>query len=329
MCAEAVTGGNGLLLYLATATEKPKSTVRLNELLAMHARSRSGLHRLTDDPRAAEMIVLAGETETLAEAKANPLLYHFPEKTFAYSEIDALVPYAPGVYSSAAKGGALAFGRTESHLYLSRYGSSMNPEIRHRPDEPKELLCYFRGRRDCNARTQLLRQPFERADVQVAETAAFMHWRDGLVGMREAQTEYADTMARSHFALCPRGMGLGSIRLFEAMEMGVAPVLIADGYALPPGPTWDRFLVVISESEIGRIPAILDAHVHESRDRGQAARHAWEEFFAPEVVFDRIVEQLVAIRNRRQIPERIYRWCWPAIALPTTLRVWRSRLRGA
>lgn len=295
----------------------------------MHARSRSGLHRRTDDPQAAEMIVLAGETETLAEARANLLLRRFPEKTFAYSEIDALVAYAPGVYSAAAVSGALGMGRTVSHMYLSRYGSSMNPEIRHRPGEPKELLCFFQGRRDCNARTALLNQNYGRADVHVAETAGFMHWRDGLVGAQEMQREYADRMARSHFALCPRGMGLGSIRLFEAMEMGVAPVLIADGFALPPGPAWESFLLVIPEREISRIPAILDAHAHESQWRGEAARLAWETFFAPEVVFDRIVEQLVAVRERRRMPERMYRWLWPAVALPTTLRVWKSQRRGA
>lgn len=325
----ASSSGRSLLLHLAPATPKPKSTVRLQELLAMHSLSQSGLHQLTEDPGAAEMIVLAGDFEGFSEAVANPLLREYPEKTFAYSEIDSLVPYAPGVYPSAGKSGRLPLGRTASHMYLSRYGSSLNCEIRHRPNEPKDLLCFFRGRRDCAARNQLLNQKFNRGDVQVAEAAGFMHWRDGLVGKAEAQIEYADRMARSHFALCPRGMGLGSIRLFEAMEMGIAPVLIADGYALPPGPAWHRFLLVIPEKSIPHIPAILDAHVHESRERGQAARLAWQQFFSPQVVFDRIVEQFVEVRNRRRLTERSYRRLWPVIAAPTTLRVWKSKLRGS
>jgi Exostosin family len=304
-----------MLIHVAVASGTPKSAVRREEIVAMHARSGSGRHQLTDDPEAAELIVLAGDIESLSEAKSNELLLRYPEKTMAYSEIDALIPYVPGVYGSAAEVRGINLRRTQSNIYFSRYASSMNPEVRHRPDEPKELLFCFRGRRDCRVRTSILSYPYNRKDVEVLEAKAYMHWNDGIVGKRESQKDYADALARSHFALCPRGMGFGSIRLFEVMEMGVAPVLLADRYALPPGPDWDSFLIRIPEREYARLPELLEPHVAESRERGSLARKAWEEFFAPQLVFDRMIDQLCEIRQQRVIPERVYRWTWPLLKI--------------
>lgn len=44
---------------------------------------------------------------------------------------------------------------------------------------------------------------------------------------------FVDAMARSHFALCPRGYGPTSYRLFEAMQFGTVPVYISDEFILP------------------------------------------------------------------------------------------------
>lgn len=291
----------------------------------MHGWSKTARHLLTDDPEQAELIVLAGDLESLAEAMANKLARQYPEKTMVYSEIDALVPYLPGVYGSAAKVRWPDLKRTQNNIYFSRYGSSMNPEVRHRPGEPKELLFCFRGRKDCRVRANILGFPYNRPDVEVMETTDFMHWNDGIVGKAEAQKEYADALARSHFGLCPRGMGLGSIRLFEVMEMGVAPVLLADGYALPPRLDWASFLLHIPERRFAQLPELLEAHVTESQERGRKAREAWEEFFAPEVVFDHMIDQICTIRRERVFPERLYRRMWPLMQIPVDARRWISK----
>lgn len=309
-----------MLIHVAVATGTAKSAVRRDELLAMHARSSNSLHQLTEDPRAAEIILLTGEIESLAEAQANPLLRQYPEKTFAYSEIDRLPFWVPGVYGSAGKPGRIDLHRTQSNIYFSRYGSSMNPEIRHRPDEAKHLLCCFRGRSDCRVRTDLILHKWGRADIEIFKVAAYMHWQKGNVGQHQSQKDYADALAHSHFALCPRGMGFGSIRLFEVMEMGVAPVLLADLYALPPGPDWKSFLIQVPERDYAKLPEILEARKHESAELGRRARQAWEQFFHPDIVFDRMIDQIVDIRSKRVIPERLYRQLWPLIHLHRTAR---------
>jgi len=309
-----------MLIHVAVARDSPRSAARRDDILAMHAFSCTKQHRLTEDPEAADLIVLSGDIETLAHARANKLLQRYPEKTMAYAEIDTVIPFVPGVYASAAKERGLKLRRTQSNIYFSRYGCSMNPEVRHRPLEPKELLFCFRGRRDCTVRTNILNYPYNRPDVEVLETSGWMHWKEGIVGTRQAQKDYADALARSHFALCPRGMGFGSIRLFEVMEMGVAPVLLADRYALPPGPDWNSFLLQFPEREFRRLPELLEPHVAESEERGRRAREVWEQFFAPELAFDRMVDQLIEIRSERLISERLYRRTWPLIQLRASAR---------
>ncbi len=290
----------------------------------MHRRS-SGKHSLVDDPVSAEMILLVGDLTSLEEARRNVFLRDYREKTMVYSEIDAVVPYGPGVYCSGAKAKLLSLRRTRSDVYVSRYISAQNSYIRYRHGERKDLLFCFMGRRDCRVRARLIDEPYNRPDVLIRDTTRYRHWSDSEVDREQAQRDYADTLARSHFALCPRGAGFGSIRLFEVMEMGVAPVLLADRYALPAGPDWDSFLLQIPEKDYARLPEVLEQHMAESAERGQRARAAWEEFFAPEKVFDRLIDQLMEIRQEMWLPETVYQKLWPWLQIRAEVRPWLSR----
>ena len=53
------------------------------------------------------------------------------------------------------------------------------------------------------------------------------------LGWREDESSYGMELLRSRFALVPRGYGLHSHRLLEAMSAGSIPVLVADDYVLP------------------------------------------------------------------------------------------------
>ena len=76
----------------------------------------------------------------------------------------------------------------------------------------------------------LLDHDFGRPDVVVTDTSDYEHWGESKIDPEQAQQDYVDTLLRSHFAVCPRGKGFGSIRKFEAMELVVAPVMLADRY---------------------------------------------------------------------------------------------------
>jgi hypothetical protein len=69
---------------------------------------------------------------------------------------------------------------------------------------------------------------------------------------QENEKEYLDVMRRSKFALCPSGAGPNSIRLWECVEMGIVPVILADTYAAPKSlELFESSTVIVSESELG------------------------------------------------------------------------------
>lgn len=64
--------------------------------------------------------------------------------------------------------------------------------------------------------------------------------------------EYLDNMNNSQFVLCPRGVGLNSIRFFESLRMGRIPVLFADDTKLPLERliNYDNLIVRVPENAI-------------------------------------------------------------------------------
>ena len=76
-----------------------------------------------------------------------------------------------------------------------------------------------------------------------------------------AQWDYKTLMLSSVFAVAPAGNGLHSFRLAEAIFFGAIPVIVDDEITLPFCSVldWRRFSVRIRQSEIHRLPAILNA----------------------------------------------------------------------
>src|SRR4029077_18783462 len=92
------------------------------------------------------------------------------------------------------------------------------------------------------------------------------------------------------FVLCPRGLSVSSIRLFETMRMGRAPVILSAGWVAPTGPRWASFALRIREREFARIPRLLEEREGEAVQMGERARKEWEEWFSEEVLFHPLVE---------------------------------------
>jgi len=74
------------------------------------------------------------------------------------------------------------------------------------------------------------------------------------------KNRYIEMMGNSEFSLCPRGTGISSIRLFESVAMESFPVIISDGYEPPLKDiiNWERISIHIKESDIGKIPELLE-----------------------------------------------------------------------
>jgi hypothetical protein len=79
--------------------------------------------------------------------------------------------------------------------------------------------------------------------------------------------------------------------------MGRVPVIVSDQWTPPPGPDWASFSVRVAESEAGEIPAMLEALEGQAPAMGERAREVWDEWFAADVLFHRVVEWCLAIER--------------------------------
>ena len=171
----------------------------------------------------------------------------------------------------------------------------------------KRYFFTFQGGSTSILRKRIYNLKFNRSDVLIENTSAYWHWDNSQPDRLERQRRYAETLAASHFVLCPRGAGVGSYRFFEVMAAGVAPVLLSDDYALTPGPAWDTFLIQVRERDIAKLPEILEPYLESAAERGRLARQAFDEYFSIEREFDRIVELAALSLRHAPPPEKHFR----------------------
>lgn len=260
-----------------------------------------GVHSLTDDPAEADIILFAemGECGSFAErVRAHPYYRQFPDKCFLFDTPDFFLPILPGLYASLSERHYRAdHTRTGYYLYVVE-----NAFINHRPlkgDEPY-LAAFIGSRKNAGVRQRLFeieRPDFLLRDTSDVSTRVQYHgelderacfWRD-----------YADSMASAKFSLCPRGAGAGSIRLFESMKMGRPCVILADDWHRDERVDWDSFSISVPESEVKRLPEILQSIEHRAGEMGEAARREWEKWYSERVRFHHAVESCLDIKRHR------------------------------
>ena len=290
---------------------------------------RSAAHQLVERAEEADLILFIFGTDLRAplSAEEEALLAARPDDCFALDGKDQPIGFLPGLYA-ALPASAFDPGRFRTYCYPVE-NRQVEAAWQARPE--KTLFFSFLGGASSPLRRRLYRRRDGRSDILIEDTTSHQEWNPHQPDWAERKARYAEVLARSEFCLCPRGAGVGSIRLFEAMQAGSVPVLFSDAYVLPEGPAWDEFLIRLPESAAGRddLPALLEPWRERSGEMGLRARRAWEAWFAPAVWLDRIVESIEAIRAARQRPEIEYRrrWAWWKFKREAGERAWNSLRR--
>jgi hypothetical protein len=283
-------------------------------ILQSHA-TYSKSHEIVTDPSAADVILILGappfEPQRLLEYE---LYKAFPERCAIYSEDDDCLPLIPGVHTNAPISQHTRIGRIFNYAHISRNGQCQNRFLEETTapvpigmKAEKRYLFTFQGGSTSILRKRIYNLKFNRSDVLIENTSAYWHWDNSQPDRLERQRRYAETLAASHFVLCPRGAGVGSYRFFEVMAAGVTPVLLSDDYALTPGPAWDSFLIQVRERDIGKLPEILEPYLESAVERGRLAREAFDEHFSIEREFDRIVDLAARSLRHASPPEAHFR----------------------
>ena len=289
-------------VYLAALLETDQV-----DILKEHA-SFSKSHEIVSSPSEAELILVLGASAREPRQLLDHEIYKsYPDRCAIYTEEDDYLPLLPTVHTNAKIGLHTRIGRVFNYAHISRNGRHRNRFVGETITETpigctpqKRYLFSFLGGSTSILRKRIFNQKFNRSDVLIENTSSYWHWDNSQPDREARQRRYADTLAASHFVLCPRGAGAGSSRFFEVMAAGVAPVLLSDAYALTPGPAWDQFLICVRERDIARLPAILEPHLDSAAERGRLARRAFDEFFAIDREFDRMVD--LAARALRHLP---------------------------
>ena len=270
----------------------PKKWAQAEDFRFLHAAAREKLHELVEDPGEADLILLLGEwVLNIPMLLENPHFRKYRPRCAAYYDGGHYLPIVPGVFDSVVRGMHSRMGLAKTSCYAPSFGSYKNHGLESMANErlPKRWLFTFKGGSTSLLRKRLYRIDFKRSDVAIEDTSHYLHWTPPSESKLEGQKAYARMMLESHFALCPRGHGVGTIRFFEAMQMGIAPVLIADDYVLPEGPDWDSFLIRVPESHIRQLPQILEKRVGESEELSRRARQTWEKWFSESEAFNHII----------------------------------------
>lgn len=176
---------------------------------------------------------------------------------------------------------------------------------------PKYLFSFVGGAETHPIRKKILALQHPEALLRESSGAIF-HIMDP--SQRESiHRSYIESILDSSFVLCPRGIGAASMRLFEVMELGRAPVVISDAWLPIPHLPWKDFAIFVAEKDVGQIPVLLEEARPRAAEMGRVARETWERHYAPDKIFDEFVGAASGLlRNPYGAKERL-RDCLPLL----------------
>ena len=282
-----------------------------------------------DRPEDADLILVVDmdETDVFANLRRNHVWRRFPEKSFGIYEGDNPPRFLHGLYSSVPRSW-MRTGRFQSCAYPMHQICFPNevPAVSTVSATPKDLLLFFAGRLSHPVRKRLMKLRFPESNVVMQDTSTYNHFQADETNQQATKTRYWQLVQRSKFGLCPRGAGTSSVRLFELMEAGITPVIIADDWVPPLGPKWEEFALFVPETQISSLYEIIRQHENEWIERGRKARRAYETWFAPQVYWRFLIQSIQVIQKHQRVPETIYARMLPWMTL--TERTRQARIRS-
>lgn len=180
-------------------------------------------------------------------------------------------------------GGNSMLGTDPIPLICSRINVNTDPQ--------KLLFCSFVGSATNNIRNNALKYFYEKQGYSIN---AF-HWNPNV--SEDQQKLFLDLTSKSRFALCPRGYGATSYRLYESMQLGSIPVYISDKHMLPwqDEIDWNEICVVVkNESQYDKLDKFLknmsEDRVKEIQNKIKAI---YPLYFTIPAVYNQIIKRIV------------------------------------
>jgi hypothetical protein len=254
-----------------------------------------GRHDLTRDPTAAELILApiqgGGYGPFFRTLRTSRFFKTHRSKIICYCAGDQVYPSIPGIYPSVrsrwVKAGWACGGHyVSAHIHQHHFEPDVLASGR------TWLFSFVGSTKTHPIREAVIRLNHARAyffDSTPRGSATYWFQRDADT-VRAMFARFKQVLGQTKFALCPRGIAPSSIRLFEALEAGCVPVILADQLVLPDGPDWASFCLRVPERQVASVPAVVERAEERFEAMSLLARAAWERHFAPRSTFHQLVE---------------------------------------
>jgi hypothetical protein len=272
-------------LFITSIHEQGNSTLLVaNELSNRHG-LRSFEHAKTIEEADVVLYIengyvgLADLPRLFHQVRAAPSAMHF-----IFSESDWPFAVLPGAYPSLSK--PCPWGHSWS--FLPRFDVGRRAASASTNAKP-QFLFSFLGR----IATHAVRREIRKLDSALTPCLDIEDGPKRFPCFDYSKT-YIELLERSEFILCPRGFGVSSIRIFEAMSVGRVPVIISDSWQHPPEVPWPEFSVSVPERNVSDIPVLLEKLESKAQRMGQLANQVFDAHFASRVFFDRLLTMLLS-----------------------------------
>ncbi|MBI4819131.1 MAG: exostosin family protein [Deltaproteobacteria bacterium] len=296
-----------------TSYPGPELERAVARLVGLHAAS-DRRHELTSSPDTADIILVVGigntprENEYLDQLAELDVIRKHANKCFTISHRAEPLVLNRGIYESA-RSNLLTWGRVKTGGYAC--SGSFNSHVKSHVatsarDRGKKYLLSFVGRRSHPIRQRLFDIQFSRSDVLIKDSSDFRMWSEKDPTVREdRQREYYEILLATKFSLCPRGIGAGSIRLFESLKLGVVPIVISDGWIAPRCAEWSRCTITVKERHILDVERIASEHESKYEEMSRLAIDCYESRFSEASYFNYIVESCTSMARTQVVPESV------------------------
>lgn len=159
-----------------------------------------------------------------------------------------------------------------------------------REDRPRDLFASFVGSYTHKIRREMVKSLYENEKYLFFFSYA---WTPQVP--KDKLDLHIEFLRRSIFALCPRGYGNTSFRMYEAMQLGAVPVYISDDFCLPWSDEidWNRLAILINSRDIEHIDYILsDVTQMRISDMATYAQSIYDNYFTMDGVYNNILKRV-------------------------------------
>ena len=175
-----------------------------------------------------------------------------------------------------------------SGIDLLVYASGSN-----RPEYyPAPLLCYPTNAQPFEMAEKDILFSFIGADTHTIRRQLVNQFPDKCSFLPVSHDIYIDKLKKSIFAICPRGYGITSFRMFEAMSYGCIPIYVSDQFWEPFNIPFTQYGIKIRPEQIKDIPSICSQGAGYISQMQKKVEYYYTNYFVYSKAFDAIIKTL-------------------------------------